>query len=111
MKLSGDYVPLLLALLWLPAMSGCAATPLQVVKAEAGVDFKRYTTLVVKDFQDGVGDALPAQVLRELPDDAEVMYKKAATLDMNDMYLKAISSVRQAKEDRKKLVEQQRSAQ
>ncbi|MBI4381276.1 MAG: hypothetical protein HY574_08800 [candidate division NC10 bacterium] len=42
-------------------------------------------------------------------DDAEAMYKKAATLDMNDMYLKAISSVRQAKEDQKKLAEQQRA--
>ena len=42
-------------------------------------------------------------------DDAEEMYKKAASLDLNDMYLKAISSVRQAKEDQKKLVEQQRS--
>jgi len=42
-------------------------------------------------------------------DDAEAMYKKAAALDLNEMYLKAISLVRQAKEDQKKLVEQQRS--
>jgi len=42
-------------------------------------------------------------------DDAEAMYKKAAGLDLNEMYLKAINLVRQAKEDRKKLVEQQRS--
>lgn len=40
-------------------------------------------------------------------DDAEVMYKKAAAIEMNDIFLKAISSVRQAKEDQKKLAEQQ----
>lgn len=44
-------------------------------------------------------------------DDAEAMYKKAAALDLNEMYLRAISSVRQAKEDHKKLVEQQRARQ
>lgn len=44
-------------------------------------------------------------------DDAEAMYKKAAALDLNEMYLKAISLVRQAKEDQKKLVEQQRARQ
>jgi len=36
------------------------------------------------------------------------MYKKAAALEMNDIFLKAISSVRQAKEDQKKLAGQQR---
>lgn len=41
-------------------------------------------------------------------DDAEAMYKKAAALEMNDIFLKAISSVRQAKEDQKKLAGQQR---
>ena len=41
-------------------------------------------------------------------DDAEVMYKKASALEMNDIFLKAISSVRQAKEDQKKLAEQRR---
>lgn len=40
-------------------------------------------------------------------DDAEVMYKKAAALEMNDIFLKVISSVGQAKEDQKKLAEQQ----
>lgn len=40
-------------------------------------------------------------------DDAETMYKKAAALEMNDAFLKAISAVRQAKEDQKKLREQQ----
>lgn len=44
-------------------------------------------------------------------DDAEAMYKKAAALEMNDIFLKAISSVRQAKEDQKKLAEQQRAIQ
>lgn len=32
-------------------------------------------------------------------DDAEIMYKKAAALKMNDIFLKAISSVREAKDD------------
>lgn len=40
-------------------------------------------------------------------DDAETMYKKAAALEMNDAFLKAISAVRQAKEDQEKLAEQQ----
>jgi len=44
-------------------------------------------------------------------DDAEAMYKKAATLEMNDVYLKAISSVRQAREARRRLTEQQRTVQ
>jgi len=44
-------------------------------------------------------------------DDAEAMHKKAAALEMNDIFLKAISSVRQAKEDQKKLAEQQRAIQ
>lgn len=42
-------------------------------------------------------------------DDAEAMYKRAAALDLQQMYVKAISLVRQAKEDQKKLVEQQQS--
>jgi hypothetical protein len=54
-------------LLLLLLIGGCAATPLQVVKAEPAVDFRRYTTLVVEDFQNGVGDALPLRVLQELP--------------------------------------------
>lgn len=40
-------------------------------------------------------------------DDAEAMYKRAAALEQNGLFLTAISSVRQAKEDQKKLVEQQ----
>lgn len=40
-------------------------------------------------------------------DDAETMYKKATALEMNDVFLKAIGSVRQAKEDQRKLREQQ----
>lgn len=43
-------------------------------------------------------------------DDAEVMYRKAAALDLNELYLKAISALRRAKEDQKRLREQQRSA-
>jgi len=41
-------------------------------------------------------------------DDAEEMYRKAASVEIDDIYLKAISSVRQAKEERKKLQEQER---
>lgn len=40
-------------------------------------------------------------------DDAEAMYKKAITLDMNDVLLKAVSAVCRAKQERKKLREQQ----
>ncbi len=68
MRRSGADLALLVGLLWLPAIWGCAATPLQVVKAESGVNFQRYTTLVVRDFQNGVGDALPPRVLQELPE-------------------------------------------
>jgi hypothetical protein len=85
MKLSSDYVPLLLGLIWLPIMSGCAATPLQVVKAEAGVNFQRYTILVVKDFQNGVGDALPPRVLQELPE--------AVVAHINECYPKAFARI------------------
>jgi hypothetical protein len=67
MRRANNFLTLLLGLLWLSSIWGCAATPLQVVKAEAGVDFKRYTTLAVKDFQNGAGEALPPQVLQELP--------------------------------------------
>ena len=88
MKLSRGYVPLLLGLIWLPVMSGCAATPLQVVKAEAGVDFRRYTTLVVRDFQNGVGAALPPQVLTELPD--------AVVAHLNECYPKAFGKIERA---------------
>lgn len=42
--------------------------PLQVVKPEGEVDLQRYTTLVVKDFQNDVGDALPPGLLQELPE-------------------------------------------
>ena len=68
MRRSSAFLALLVGLLWLPTIWGCAATPLPVVKAEAGVNFQRYTTLVVKDFQNGVGDALPPRVLQELPE-------------------------------------------
>jgi len=84
-KLSSHYVPLLLGLVWLPVMSGCAATPLQVVKAEAGVDFRRYTTLVVKDFQNGVGDALPPRILQDLPE--------AVVAHLNECYPKAFGKI------------------
>ena len=53
----------LVGMLAIPVIWGCAATPLQVVKAEPGVNFQRYTTLVVTDFRNGVGDALPPWVL------------------------------------------------
>ena len=85
MKLSHGYVPPLLGLVWLPVMSGCAATPLQVVKAEAGVDFKRYTTLTVKDFQNGVGDALPPRILQDLPE--------AVVAHLNECYPKAFGKI------------------
>lgn len=42
-------------------------------------------------------------------EDAEAMYK-AAALDLNEIYLKAINSVRQTKEDQRKLAEQQSGA-
>jgi hypothetical protein len=57
----------LLGLLVLPVLWGCRAMPLQIVKAEGEVDLQRYATLAVKDFQNGVGDALPLGVLHELP--------------------------------------------
>lgn len=57
----------LLGLLLLPVLWGCRAMPLQVVKPEGEVDLQRYTTLVVKDFQNGVGDTLPMGLLQELP--------------------------------------------
>lgn len=44
-------------------------------------------------------------------DEAEAMYKKAAALEMNELYLKAISSIRQAKQAQKRLREQQRVGQ
>lgn len=59
---------LLLGLLILPVLWGCRAMPLQVVKPEGEVDLQRYATLVVKDFQNGVGDALPSGLLQELPE-------------------------------------------
>ena len=97
MKLSSHYVPLLLGLVWLPVMSGCAATPLQVVRAEAGVDFKRYTTLVLKDFQNGVGDALPPRILQDLPE--------AAMAHLNEGYPGAFGNIeRTASESTEELV-------
>lgn len=57
----------LLGLLVLPVLWGCRAMPLQIVKPEGKVDLQRYATLVVKDFQNGVGDALPSGLLQELP--------------------------------------------
>ena len=58
----------LLGLLVLPALWGCRAMPLQVIKPEGEVDLQRYATLVVKDFQNSVGDALPSGLLQELPE-------------------------------------------
>lgn len=58
----------LLGLLVLPALWGCRAIPVQVIKPEGDVDLQRYATLVVKDFQNGVGDALPPRLLQELPE-------------------------------------------
>lgn len=55
-------------LLILLALWGCAAAPLQVVKTESEVNLQRYTTLVVKDFHNDVGDALPPGLLQELPE-------------------------------------------
>lgn len=54
-----------LGLLVLPALWGCASTPLQIVKAEAEVNLQRYATLMVKDFQNGVGD-FPPEVPHDL---------------------------------------------
>jgi len=53
--------------------------------AEAGVNFQRYTTLVLKDFQNGVGDALPARVLQDLPE--------AAMAHLNECYLGAFGKI------------------
>lgn len=58
----------LLGLLVLPALWGCRAIPLQVITPEGEVDLRRYATLVVKDFQNSVGDALPPGLLQELPE-------------------------------------------
>jgi tetratricopeptide (TPR) repeat protein len=40
-------------------------------------------------------------------DEAEAVYRKAAAIEMNELHLKAVSSIRQAKEDQKRLLEQQ----
>lgn len=68
MRRSRCWRGVLLGLLALPALWGCRATPLQVIKPGGEVDLQRYATLVVKDFQNGVGDALPPGLLRELPE-------------------------------------------
>ncbi len=83
-RLSG-HLAVLVGLLVMPAIWGCAATPLQVVKAEAGVNFQRYTTLVVKDFQNGVGDALPPRILQDLPE--------AVMAHLNECYPKAFGKI------------------
>lgn len=66
-RLKGHLL-VLVGLLILPVLWGCRAMPLQVVKAEGEVDLQRHTTLVVKDFQNSVGDALPIGLLQELPE-------------------------------------------
>lgn len=58
----------LLGLLVLPALWGCRAIPVQVIKPEGEVDLQRYATLVVKDFRNSIGDALPPGLLQELPE-------------------------------------------
>lgn len=57
----------LLGLLLSPVLWGCAATPLQIVKAEVEINLQRYTTLVVKDVRNGVGDFLSPEMPRDLP--------------------------------------------
>jgi hypothetical protein len=81
-------LPVVVGLLWLAALWGCAATPLQVVKSEAGGNFRRYTTLVVRDFQNGVGEALPSRVLQEVPD--------AVVAHLNECYPGAFGKIDRA---------------
>lgn len=75
----------LLGLLILPVLLGCRAMPLQIAKADGEVDLQRYTTLVVKDFQNGVGDALPPGLLQELPE--------AVTAHLNACYPEGFSRI------------------
>ena len=55
---SGDVLPLLRA----------PPTPVQVIELEPRVSLRPYTTLVVKDFQNAVGDALPREAVTQLPE-------------------------------------------
>ena len=54
----GDVLPLLRA----------PPTPVQVIELEPRVSLRPYTTLVVKDFQNAVGDALPREAVTQLPE-------------------------------------------
>jgi hypothetical protein len=54
---------------WLCAMAvavtGCASVA--VVKEESGIEDQRYRTVVVADFENTIGNALPVKVQQELP--------------------------------------------
>ncbi len=48
------------------ALAGCASTPLEFVKDNPAANFQGYTTVVIKAFENGVGQELPAGVPLEL---------------------------------------------
>lgn len=68
MRKSHGHLALLAGLLGLLVIPGCGRKPVQVVSIEPGLNFQRYTTLVLKDFQNGVGDTLPGRAVQDLPE-------------------------------------------
>ena len=74
----GDVRPLLLA----------PPTPVQVIDLEPRVSLRPYTTLVVKDFQNAVGDALPREALTKLPE--------AVVAHLKECYPEAFTRVERA---------------
>ena len=75
-------------------IGGCAfspprpPTPVQVIDLEPRVNLRPYTTLVVKDFQNAVGDALPREALTKLPE--------AVVAHLKECYPKAFIRVERA---------------
>lgn len=82
---SHRYLTLFAGLLGLPLIWGCAATPLQTDRSAVEVDFSRYTIVVVKNFQNGVGDDLPPRLLREVPE--------AVIASLHECYPKAFAKI------------------
>ena len=54
------------------ALAGCAGTPLEFVRDQPGANFQRYMAVVIKEFENGVGTELPAQIPLQLQVAAEV---------------------------------------
>src|SRR3990172_8424089 len=96
MNRSNVSVGLFLGLLCMLAVGGCASspspprppTPVQVIDLEPRGSLRPYTTLVVKDFQNAVGDGLPREALTKLPE--------AVVAHLKECYPEAFTRVERA---------------